>query len=92
MLESEKSFLRSMVAKIEKLELDKALLSEHILNIYTDLKNEGYDVKVIKKVIRLRKTDEEKIAQEQELMDLYQHAFKVSSKLFISSEDESFAS
>ena len=92
MLDSEKSFLRSMVSKIEKLELDKALLAEHIRDLYTELKNEGYDVKVIRKVIKLRKADEEKIAQEQELIDLYQHALSIAAKIVDNNKEESFAS
>ena len=76
MLETEKDILRSVVSKIEKLEEDKNLITQHLRDIYAEMKDKGYDVKALKTIIKFRKIDEEKLQEEQELVDLYQHALR----------------
>ncbi|MDX1950164.1 MAG: DUF2312 domain-containing protein [Rickettsiales bacterium] len=66
--------LRQLVARIEKLEEEKKEVSEFISDAYKEAKANGFDVKVLRKIISLRKRDQSQIAEEEEIMDLYKHA------------------
>ena len=63
--------LRSLVERIERLELDKATVFGDLKEVYAEAKGEGFDVKIIRKVIRLRKQDVAKRQEEEALIDLY---------------------
>lgn len=63
--------LKTIIERIERLELDKAAVSEDLKGVYAEAKGEGFDVKVLRKVVRLRKTDKVKREEEEALIDLY---------------------
>lgn len=63
--------LRSIVERIERLELEKAELAEHIKEVFAEAKGNGFDVKVLRKIVRIRKQDRAKRAEEEALTDLY---------------------
>lgn len=66
--------LRALVSKIEKLEEEKAEVAEYIREAYAQAKGQGFDVKILRKVIQIRKKDAEKLQEEEEILDLYKHA------------------
>ena len=66
--------LRSFIMRIEKLEEDKQGIADDIKEVYGEAKGEGFDVKVLRKVIALRKKDPEERAEEEELVELYMAA------------------
>ncbi len=66
--------LRSFIERIEKLEQDKAELAETLRDIFAEAKAEGFDVKVMRQLIRIRKMKKEDLAEQEELLDLYRHA------------------
>lgn len=66
--------LRSFIERIERLEEEKAAISDDIKDVYGEAKGVGYDVKTLRKIVRLRKMDEEKRREEDELLDLYRAA------------------
>jgi len=66
--------LRSFVERIERLEEEKAALSEDLKEIYAELKGVGFDAKTVRKIISLRKLDHEKRREAEELLDLYKTA------------------
>lgn len=66
--------LRSIIKRIEKLEEDKAGISDDIKEVYGEAKGTGFDVKIIRKIISLRKLEVEKRREESELLDLYMSA------------------
>lgn len=66
--------LRALVRRIEKLEEEKAAITEDIREVYAEAKGAGFDTKVLRKVIALRKRDRHELEEEQALMDLYLHA------------------
>lgn len=66
--------LRAFILRIEKLEEDKASVLEDIKDVYSESKSMGFDVKIIKKVVSLRKMEVEKRREEEELLDLYKSA------------------
>ncbi len=66
--------LRSFVERIERLEEEKAALSADIREIYSEAKSVGFDSKIIRQVIRLRKLDGSDRREQEELLDLYKTA------------------
>jgi uncharacterized protein (UPF0335 family) len=63
--------LKSFIERIERLEEDKAGIAADMKEVYAEAKGEGFDVKIIRKVIRLRKQDKVKREEEEALIDLY---------------------
>ena len=63
--------LKSFLERIERLEEDKAAVSEDLKEVYAEAKGEGFDTKILRKVIRLRKMDKVKRDEEEALIDLY---------------------
>jgi uncharacterized protein (UPF0335 family) len=66
--------LKAFIERIERLEEEKAALAEDVKDIYAESKAVGFDTKIIRKVIRLRKMDAEKRREEDELLELYKSA------------------
>jgi uncharacterized protein (UPF0335 family) len=63
--------LKAFVERIERLEEEKAAIADDIKQVYAEAKGNGYDPKIIRKVVRLRKMDANKRREEDELLDLY---------------------
>lgn len=63
--------LQSIVARIERLEEEKAAIAEHIKEVYAEAKGNGYDVKIIRKAVRIRKQDRAKRLEEEAVLDTY---------------------
>lgn len=63
--------LKSLVERIERLEEDKAAVAADLKEVYAEAKGEGFDTKILRKVIRLRKQDTAKRQEEEALLDLY---------------------
>lgn len=66
--------LKSFLERIERLEEEKKALAEDIRDIYSEAKATGFDPKIIRKIVSLRKTNLEKRREEQELLALYMSA------------------
>jgi uncharacterized protein (UPF0335 family) len=63
--------LKSLVERIERLEEDRAAVANDLKEVYAEAKGEGFDTKIIRKVIRLRKADIAKRQEEEALIELY---------------------
>jgi uncharacterized protein (UPF0335 family) len=63
--------LKSLIERIERLEEDKAAVSNDLKEVYAEAKGEGFDTKIVRKVVRLRKQDKAKRQEEEALIDLY---------------------
>jgi uncharacterized protein (UPF0335 family) len=63
--------LKTIVERIERLEEDKAAVAADLKEVFAEAKGEGFDVKILRKVIRLRKQDKAKRQEEEALLDLY---------------------
>ncbi len=72
--EQAQSRLRSIIERVENLEEEKAGILEGIKEVFAEAKGEGYDVKILKKVIRLRKQDRAKRQEEESILELYMTA------------------
>ena len=63
--------LKAFIERIERLEEDKAAVMADIKEVFAEAKGEGYDVKVLRKVVRIRKQDKAKRQEEEAILDLY---------------------
>jgi uncharacterized protein (UPF0335 family) len=63
--------LKSLIERIERLEEDKRAVGEDLKAVYGEAKGEGFDVKIIRKVIKLRAQDSARRQEEVALVDLY---------------------
>jgi uncharacterized protein (UPF0335 family) len=63
--------LKSFIERIERLEEEKNALSDDIKEVFAEAKGVGFDVKIMRKLLRLRKMDQEKRAEEQSLLETY---------------------
>ena len=66
--------LKSFIKRIEKLEGDKAGIADDIKDVYAEAKGTGFDVKIIRQIIRLRKIEVETRREQEELLELYKSA------------------
>ena len=69
-----KDQLRAFVERIERLEEEKKTISDDIRDVYAEAKGNGYDVKALRQVIRLRKQDKDERAEMEAILDTYLHA------------------
>jgi uncharacterized protein (UPF0335 family) len=66
--------LRSLIERIERLEQEKAALAADIREVYAEAKGDGFDVKTMRQIVRLRKLDSSDRAEQEALLDLYKAA------------------
>ena len=63
--------LKSIIERVERLEQEKSELAEQIKEVFAEAKGNGFDVKIIRKVVRIRKQDRAKRQEEEAILDLY---------------------
>jgi uncharacterized protein (UPF0335 family) len=63
--------LLSIIERVERLEQEKSEISEQIKEVFAEAKGNGFDVKIIRKVVRIRKQDRAKRMEEDSILDLY---------------------
>jgi len=68
--------LRAFVERIERIEEDIKALNDDKKEIYAEAKGDGFDVKVLREVIRLRKQDQDERDEHQSLLEVYLHALE----------------
>jgi uncharacterized protein (UPF0335 family) len=66
--------LRQFVERIERLDSEKKDLAEQQKEVMAEAKARGYDTKVLRKVIALRKRDKDDIAEEEAVLEMYKEA------------------
>jgi uncharacterized protein (UPF0335 family) len=73
--------LKTIVARIERLEEEKAALAEDIKNVYAEAKSNGFDVKILRKIIGLRKKDSQELMEQEMVLATYLHALDMAAPL-----------
>lgn len=63
--------LRSFIERVERLEEEKAVIAGDIKEVYAEAKGEGYEIKILRQIIRLRKMDRAERQEQEALLDLY---------------------
>jgi len=66
--------LRSFIDRIERLEEEKMALAADIREVYSEAKGAGFDVRVMRQLIRLRKLDKDDRTQMEEILSVYERA------------------
>jgi len=66
--------LKQYIERIERLEEEKAGLADDIKDVYAEAKSAGFDSKIMKMIVRLRKMASEKRREEEDLLDVYKSA------------------
>jgi uncharacterized protein (UPF0335 family) len=73
--------LRAFVERIERIEEEIKGLTEDKKEIYAEAKGSGFDVKILREVIRVRKQDKKERDEKETLLDVYLHALETSAPL-----------
>ena len=66
--------LRSIIERVERLEEERKALASDIKDIYSEAKSAGFDVKVIRQIIRIRKQEPAEVEEQESLLDIYRRA------------------
>ena len=66
--------LRSIIERVERLEEERKALADDIKDIFGEAKSAGFEVKVIRQIIRLRKQEPAEVEEQETLLDLYRRA------------------
>lgn len=68
------SRLKSLIDRIERLEEERKSLASDIKDIYAEAKSGGFEVKILRQLIRLRKQEPNEIEEQETLLDIYKRA------------------
>ena len=74
-----KEHLRSFIERIERLEEEKKALADDIREVYSEAKGTGFDTKIMRQVVRLRKLDKADFQEREAMLDLYMTALGMRS-------------
>ncbi|WP_036291551.1 DUF2312 domain-containing protein [Methylosinus sp. sav-2] len=66
--------LRDFIVRIERLNEEKAAIGDDIKDVYGEVKSVGFDPKIVRKIVALRRVDKNKRDEEAEILDLYLNA------------------
>ena len=66
--------LRAFIERIERLEEEKKTIADDIKDVYAEAKGTGFDTKVLRKVVSIRKQDQNERMEQEAVLDLYLHA------------------
>jgi uncharacterized protein (UPF0335 family) len=69
-----KDQLRAIIERIERLEEEKAGIADDVRDIYAEAKGNGYDVKALRTIVRLRKQDANERAEQETILETYMQA------------------
>jgi uncharacterized protein (UPF0335 family) len=66
--------LKSFIERIERLEEEKRTLADDIKEVYSEAKGSGFDTKIMRQLIRLRRMDQDDLDEQESLLDVYKRA------------------
>ncbi|MCJ8324858.1 MAG: DUF2312 domain-containing protein [Hyphomicrobiales bacterium] len=66
--------LKSFIERAERLETEKKAITDDMKEVFAEAKGEGFDIKVIRMIIKIRKQDSNERAEQEAILDLYLHA------------------
>lgn len=69
-----KDQLKSIIERIERLEEEKKAISDDIRDVYAESKGNGFDVKALRAIVRLRKQDPNERQEQETILETYMHA------------------
>ncbi len=66
--------LRTIIERIERIEEERKALADDVRDIYAEAKSAGFDVPIIRRIIKARKQDPSDLEEQESLFDVYRHA------------------
>jgi uncharacterized protein (UPF0335 family) len=69
-----KDHLRAFIERIERLEEEKKVIADDVRDVYAEAKANGFDVKALRTIVRLRKQDENERKEHEAILETYMHA------------------
>ncbi len=66
--------LKSFIERIERLEEEKRALAEDIKEVFAEAKGVGFDIKIIRQILKIRKMDRDDLDEQEALLDTYMRA------------------
>ena len=72
--------IRSFVERIENLDTELQELNEQKKEVFSEAKGEGFDVKILREIIKLRKQDKDERDEHETLLDMYMRAMETAEK------------
>ena len=69
-----KDQLRAIIERIERLEEEKKTISDDVRDVYVEAKGNGYDVKALRTIVRMRKQDAHERQEQESILETYLHA------------------
>ena len=78
--------LKSFIERIERLEEEKKALSADIKEVYAEAQGSGFDTKIMRQVIRLRRLDQDDLDEQETLLDIYKRALGMVPDLPVAAE------
>ena len=69
-----KDQLKAIIERIERLEEEKKTISDDIRDVYAEAKGNGYDVKALRTIVRMRKQDADERREHETILETYMHA------------------
>lgn len=79
--------LKQYIERIERLEEEKAGIAEDISDTYAEAKGNGFDTKIMRQIVRLRKLDRSELEEQDALLELYRRAIGMSEEDYPVTED-----
>lgn len=73
--------LRAFIERIERMEEEKKAIADDIREIYAEAKGNGFDTKVLRQVVRIRKLDKAERMEQEAILDLYLHALGMAPEV-----------
>ncbi|HKW55419.1 MAG TPA: DUF2312 domain-containing protein [Stellaceae bacterium] len=66
--------LKSFIERVERLEEEKRALAEDIKEVYAEAKGVGFDIKIMRQIVKIRKMDQDELDEQETLLDVYKRA------------------
>ncbi len=74
-------YLRSYIERIERLEEEKKALADDIREVFAEAKGNGFDTKIIRQILKIRKMDASEVEEQDYLLDVYKRALGMLPEL-----------
>jgi len=78
--------LKSFIERIERLEEERRVLGGDIKEVYAEAKGTGFEPKIMRQIIKIRRKDKEEVDEEESLLDLYKRALGMAPEAVIETQ------
>ena len=78
--------LKSFIERIERLEEERRVLGGDIKEVYAEAKGTGFEPKIMRQIIKIRRKDKEEVDEEESLLDLYKRALGMTPEAVIETQ------